>query len=144
MNYRAKLAAAVNDYQLGLKIAASPLWDAVRSEYGVYGPAVGGVFDTRTPTAFEALKNLFNDGNLGNAAREHVGDIANRHPNLLKVLGAGAGVGAVGGAVGGGIAHAIKQHKRNQLLKRVGMGAGGAALLGGGGLLAHHLMSDDE
>ena len=144
MNYRAKLAAAANDYQLGLKIAASPLWDAVRSEYGVYGPAVGGVSDARTPTVFEALKSLHNEGNLGAAAREHLQDVKNRHPNLMRGLGVGAGLGAVGGAVGGGIAHALKQHKRNQMLKRIGMGAGGAALLGGGGLLAHHLMSDDE
>ena len=138
MRLLTKMAAAAQ-YELGPKTAASSLWDAVRSEYGVYGPAVGGVTDLRTPTVFEALKNLHDDGNLGAAAREHFKDVTNRHGNLMKGLGVGAGVGA--GLAG---VNAYKQHKRQQRLKRIGMGAGGAALLGGGGLLAQHLTSDDE
>ena len=157
MNYQTKLANAVNDYQLGLKVAdlslaglddipgmipgtgpslkeklTAPMAPEAREMYN-YIRDVSGSSPSHPPISRgAALREV-----LPGAARELAGHRG------VQTAGALAGLGGLGAAGVAGV-NAYKRHQRNQLLKRIGMGAGGAALLGGGGLLAHRLMSDDE
>jgi hypothetical protein len=156
MNYQTKLAAAANDYELGLRVAK------LASEQLVF-PGMEPTKAERAHSAVNSLLDAVSNSRAADAARNYVEDI--KKPLLdpqqslpgigpskaqqiaghrgVQTAGALAGLGGLGAAGVAGV-NAYKRHKRNQLLKRIGMGAGGAALLGGGGLLAHRLMSDDE
>lgn len=156
MNYRTKLATAVNDYQLGLKVAAHameqlalPGMDLPDTTPGLKDRLVSAVSGAGSSVA-DAARNFVDD------VKKPILDPQLSLPGIgpsklrqaashrgVQAAGALAGLGGLGAAGLAGV-NAYKQHKRQQLLKRIGMGAGGAALLGGGGLLAHHLMSDDE
>ena len=134
MNYQTKLAAAMNDYQLGVKVASvSPLWDEVRATYiPASKPDMHTVTDMKLPNVLEALKLLKQDGKLREAAGQVV-----RHPHM-QGLAAGTLAAAVAGGVGGVLRHRALQreaHKRQAIL---------AGLLGAGALGAGAYAMRDE
>ena len=134
MNYQTKLAAAANDYQLGVKVASvSPLWDEARATYiPVSKPGMHTVTDTKLPNVLEALKLLKQDGKLREAAGQVV-----RHPHVQGVAAGLLGL-AAGGGVGGALRHRALQreaHKRQAIL---------AGLLGAGALGAGAYAMRDE
>jgi hypothetical protein len=157
MNYQTKLANAVNDYQLGLKVAdlslaglddipgmipgtepslksklTAPLAPDAREMYN-YIRDVSSSSPSHPPISRgAALREV-----LPGAARELAGHRG------VQTAGALAGLGGLGAAGVAGV-NAYKRHKRNQMLKQLAMGGGGAAALLGGGLLARHLSRDED
>ena len=153
MNYQTKLAAAVNDYQLGLQIAKLASDDGPDISFEGHVPSGVSFKDAikdnasnfrRNPRA--AAAGMAED--LGNVMHSVTGDRMRGRMGNKAMLGATAGAGAAGlaglGAAGIAGVKALRQHKRNQMLKQLAMGGGGAAALLGGGLLARHLSRDED
>lgn len=162
MNYQTKLAAAANDYELGIKVAHAAMekdalsMDDVRSAVSGAGSRIadaarGYARDVREPLlegtrgALSMARSGENPTPLGEALRQLAHGAARELAGHrgVQTAGALAGLGGLGAAGVMGL-NKYKQHKRNQMLKRLAMG-GGAAALGLGGLgLAHHLATSDD
>ncbi len=153
MNYQTKLAAAANDYELGIHVAKLAAEQLVL-------PGMEPTKKEQVHAMANKLVDAVSNNRVVDAARNYVEDIKKPlidpqlslpgiGPSTARQIASHRGVQTAGALAGLGAAsaaglHAYKQHKRKQLLKRLAMG-GGAAALGVGGLgLAHHLMNRDE
>lgn len=173
MNYQTKLAAAANDYDLGIKVAHAAMekealsMDDVKSSLMGAKDRVGAALSSAGSSVSDAAHRYARDvrepllaGTRGAISMAREGENPAAMGDLLRQLAPGAArelaghrgvqtAGALAGLGGLGVAgmaglNKYKQHKRNQMLKRLAMG-GGAAALGLGGLgLASHLMHRDE
>ena len=145
MNYQTKLAAAANDYQLGVKVAElakSALLDMAGLDDipGMIPGTAPSLKERLIPHADEMYRYLRSPSQGASPLRAAAGAA----PTALRELAGHRGVqtaaalAALGGTAAAG-AHAYKQHQRNKLLKQLALGGGLAA-----GGLAHHFLSGDE